>query len=493
MTHLGVPACSIEIPTPELRDVTSCLGAFTREHGVTPRVRLSHSNSRCLGQLEVFHQDRYSSVCSQSWGRSWDREEPVKLAKEICQQLSCGEALTLTAIPRFNHPWNQILCHGPLGFLNCTSTSAARCHPLSLICLDPPTVTPPPTSRPPTTTPEPTAPPRLHLTVGPGVLHCAGNVEFYQGSLGGTIIDEAQDLTQGLGDRICAALQCGSFLRRLPEARAAEGARSEHRPSPTQWKIQNASCASLEQCFRKTQPWEGGQALALICSDFQPKVQSRLVGGRDTCEGTVEVRQERHWAALCDSSPAKNAARWEEVCHNQQCGSVNTYGELDAGEKTSRGVFCLQEKLSQCHELQEKRSRCKRVFVTCQDVRPQGLGAGTVMSILLALLLLMLLLVMCGPLAYKKLVKKFRQKKQRQWIGPTGMNQSMSFHRNHTATVGSQVENPTASHVDNEYSQPPRNSHVSAYPALEGALHRVSAQPDNSSDSDYDLRGAQRL
>lgn len=29
--------------------------------------------------------------------------------------------------------------------------------------------------------------------------------------------------------------------------------------------------------------------------------------------------------------------------------------------------------------------------------------------------------------------------------------------------------------------------------ALEGALHRVSAQPDNSSDSDYDLHGAQRL
>lgn len=42
---------------------------------------------------------------------------------------------------------------------------------------------------------------------------------------------------------------------------------------------------------------------------------------------------------------------------------------------------------------------------------------------------------------------------------------SVSFHRNHTATVRrSQVENPIASHVENEYSQPPRNSQVSAYP-----------------------------
>lgn len=32
----------------------------------------------------------------------------------------------------------------------------------------------------------------------------------------------------------------------------------------------------------------------------------------------------------------------------------------------------------------------------------------------------------------------------------------------------SQVENPTASHVDNEYSQPPRNSHLSAYPGEGG-------------------------
>lgn len=39
----------------------------------------------------------------------------------------------------------------------------------------------------------------------------------------------------------------------------------------------------------------------------------------------------------------------------------------------------------------------------------------------------------------------------------------MSFHRNHTATVRSQVENTSVSHVENEYSQPPRNSHVSAY------------------------------
>jgi CBS domain containing-hemolysin-like protein len=41
-----------------------------------------------------------------------------------------------------------------------------------------------------------------------------------------------------------------------------------------------------------------------------------------------------------------------------------------------------------------------------QDPNPVGPAAGTVASIILALVLLAVLLVVCGPLAYKKLVKK---------------------------------------------------------------------------------------
>lgn len=264
------------------------------------------------------------------------------------------------------------------------------------------------------------------------------------------------------------------------------------RPLPIRWEAPNGSCVSLQQCFQKTTAQEGGQALTVICSDFQPKVQSRLVGGSSVCEGIAEVRQRSQWEALCDSSAARGRGRWEELCREQQCGDLISFHTVDA-DKTSPGFLCAQEKLSQCYHLQKKKHCNKRVFVTCQDPNPAGLAPGTVASIILTLVLLVVLLAMCGPLVYKKLVKKFRQKKQRQWIGPTGVNQNMSFHRSHTATVRSQVENPTASHVDNEYSQPPRNSHLSAYPALEGALHRSSTQPDNSSDSDYDLQVAQRL
>lgn len=90
------------------------------------------------------------------------------------------------------------------------------------------------------------------------------------------------------------------------------------------------------------------------------------MGGSGTCEGIVEVRQHTQWAALCHNAPAKGVARWEELCQEQQCGRVSSYHLLDTGRKTATGFFCDREKLSQCHELQEKKSNCKRVFVTCE-------------------------------------------------------------------------------------------------------------------------------
>ncbi|XP_023604566.1 T-cell surface glycoprotein CD5 [Myotis lucifugus] len=387
------------------------------------QVNLRGSSSQCQGQIEVLLDGRWHTVDSRSWGQSPGHQWHPSVASPLCQKMKCREALLFGPVPSFSSPRNHITCHGTLGsFSRCNASDARQGEPLSLICLEPLKTTPAPTRPLPTTTPEPAAPPRLRLVPGPGGLRCAGVVEFYSGRLGGTVGYEDQDSTEALGD---------------PHLR-----------------------------------------------DFQPQVQSRLVGGSSVCAGSVEVRQGqgRQWEALCHSPWAKSMARWAEVCREQQCGPANSYQVLEAGEKDTRGLVCFGEKLSQCHQLQERRAHCKRVFLTWQDPNPAGLGTRTVMSIILALVLLAVLLVTCGPLIYKKLVKKFC------------IICSVSFHRDHGTTVRrSQVENPTAAHLENEYSQPPRNSQLSAYPALEGALRRVSAQPDNSSDSDYDLHGAQRL
>lgn len=64
---------------------------------------------------------------------------------------------------------------------------------------------------------------------------------------------------------------------------------------------------------------------------------------------------------------------------------------------------------------------------------------------------------------------------------------SVSFHRSHTATVRSQVENPTASHVDNEYSQPPRNSHLSAYPGERRGVGRQGGREGVCESADLEV------
>ncbi|XP_043826876.1 T-cell surface glycoprotein CD5 [Dromiciops gliroides] len=358
---------------------------------------------------------------------------------------------------------------------------------LHVICQEPPPKAPPTTQRPPVTTAEPTGPLRFRLVEGKEQLRCAGVVEFYKGSAGGSICYNPSNWTKSLGDKICETLNCGAFLDHLDTAaeKTNPGNLKELKPLEILWEVRNPKNGFLGEVFQKQRGCAQNRTLSIICSDFQPKVKSRLRGGSSPCKGRVEVYFEGQWKGLCGTK-----RNWEEVCHAQHCGSLVSQVDMSA---TDRMLFCKRENLSHCYTFSQGHPSCKGVMIECQDPNASGPGAGTVMSIILTLILLAILLVVCGPVVYKKLEKKFRQKKQRQWIGPTGVNQNVSFHRNHTVTVRSQAENPRASNVENEYSQPPRHSRLSAYPALEGALNRSSNPPDNSSDSDYDLHGAQRL
>lgn len=118
--------------------------------------------------------------------------------------------------------------------------------------------------------PRPPAPPRLQLVPRHKGLRCTGVVEFYNGSRGGTILYKDKNKPLGLGNFICNALQCGSFLTHLSEPEAAGTAAPrelrDHRPLPALWETQNGSCASLQTCFQKRKPQEGDQALTVICS-----------------------------------------------------------------------------------------------------------------------------------------------------------------------------------------------------------------------------------
>ncbi|XP_038621268.1 T-cell surface glycoprotein CD5 [Tachyglossus aculeatus] len=466
------------------------------------RLRLSGSSSHCQGVLEVKIRGSWSNVCLGSWKQNTSQNhqhldfQNQDAWNGVCKELNCGEALIVWAaldFPGYEEQAQKILCHGQeLSFSNCsrqTSSSSCPKH-LTLVCLEPTPASPAPTSPQPTTQPKSTGSPGLWLLQGDH--HCSGTVIFYDGLTVGTISYNKNTWNKTLGNRICRTLDCGNYLDVLKDQEAKASL-------PMSWEIIDGSCPPLHTCFNKSSP-QDTPSLAVVCSNFQPEVKSRLTGGTSHCSGVMEVFHQSSWKTL---GKLQSDSVWTDVCQRQECGALVSKETLqDSSRKSREMIRCLKVNLSECYTFEDCPSACKGVTVTCLDPNPAPLGAGTVMSVILTLILMGILLVICGPPAYRKIVKKFRQKKQRQWIGPTRMNQNVSFHRNQTMTVRPQVENPGASTTENDYSrtprnsnllQPPRNSSLLAYPALEGALTQASNAPDNSSDSDYDLHGAQRL
>ncbi|NXO48895.1 CD5 protein, partial [Aramus guarauna] len=359
---------------------------------------------------------------------------------------------------------------------------------------EPVKTTPEPPPAPPATTTEPPGPPRLRLVDGDFV--CSGFVELHRQGLWGAVADSPA-ISPELTTRICQALDCGSAI--ADHGRAKPEWESH---LPVRWEVVEP-CEShlLLDCFNKTDAWQRKAPAFIICSGSQPQALRRLAAGPTPCEGDVEVFHEGRWWVLCDTSAHR--AKWgRQLCQELRCGNLTSSAEIR--DPPSMGVTCRVPTLHLCSASLEAPRTCSRTRVVCQDSKPQptGTAAGTIVSICLALLLFGILLLICGPPAYRRVMKRsslssssssVSKKKQRQWIGPTGLNQTVSFHRNSTVTPRPRAEGHRAQAGDNDYAQPPqKSSYLSPYPALEGAS-RASNPPDNSSDSDYDLHSAHRV
>ncbi|NXW59078.1 CD5 protein, partial [Eurystomus gularis] len=443
-------------------------------------LRLTGGGCRCAGMLEVKQKDQWSRVC---------RDSVSKVSKDyLCQQLGCGPQVTETLQLVF--PGTKELKTGMLRCLE-SAGSPARCrwvlanctgHAV-LACSEPVKTTPEPPPLPPATSPEPTGPTRLRLVDGDFI--CSGFVELHRQGLWGAVANSLAT-RPGLATRICQALHCGTAIH-------GHGKPKPGSHLPVRWEVVEPfeSCTLLD-CFNRTSARQGKEPAFIICSGSQPQALRRLAAGPTPCEGDIEVFHEGQWQVLCDDQQQR-AQRGRQLCQELRCGNLSSSTEIH--DPPSLGVTCRDPTLHLCSDSLGPPQTCSRTRVVCQDSKPHpaGTAAGTIVSICLGLLLLAILLLICGPPAYRRLMKRISKKKQRQWIGPTGLNQTVSFHRNSTAATRPRAEGQRVQGGDNDYAQPPqKSSYLSAYPALEGA-RRASNPPDNSSDSDYDLHSARRV
>ncbi|NXL11997.1 CD5 protein, partial [Mesembrinibis cayennensis] len=352
-----------------------------------------------------------------------------------------------------------------------------------LTCSEPVKTTPEPPPAAPITTPEPTGPARLRLVDGD--FGCSGFVELHKQGLWGAVASSLGTWPE-LATRVCQDLGCGTAI-------VGHGHVTPERGShlPVRWEVvEFCESRQLLDCFNRTSARRGKAPAFIVCSGSLPQALRRLAAGRTPCEGDVEVFHEGRWQVLCDNRAQR--ARWgKQLCQELRCGNLSSSTEVR--DPPSTGVTC--ELPASASAWAQGSGPVTPVLSPGQDSKPHptGMAAGTIVSICLALLLFGILLLICGPPAYRKLMKRISKKKQRQWIGPTGLNQTVSFHRNSTVALRPRAEGQRAQGADNDYAQPPqKSSYLSAYPALEGAW-RASNPPDNSSDSDYDLHSARRV
>ncbi|KAI7811111.1 T-cell surface glycoprotein CD5 [Triplophysa rosa] len=154
--------------------------------------------------------------------------------------------------------------------------------------------------------------------------------------------------------------------------------------------------------------------------------------------------------------------KWSsELCKDTRCGDFENFKVTSEDVK---GYFINSN-------MTVSKASCRGLHVICQDPLGKELAAYKAVTGILVFLILSVILLRFSRPTYKAIRKRFSQKRQNQWIGPT-QTQSVSYHR---GQAGSQANNNTVKRQ--------------SYPGLEKLTVNQSREPSSNRNSDYDSYG----
>ncbi|XP_053477882.1 T-cell surface glycoprotein CD5 [Ictalurus furcatus] len=163
---------------------------------------------------------------------------------------------------------------------------------------------------------------------------------------------------------------------------------------------------------------------------------------------------------LCSNNDKiTNTDLGNELCEERRCGEF-------LGFRNSYTIgYMIHENLTATSDI-----HCKRILLTCKDVDSKELVAYKVITGLLLTLIIAVLLCRFAQPTYIAVRKRFSQKRQNRWIGPT-QTQSVSYHRG-------QANYPNNNTMKRQ-----------SYPGLERLTVNPSREPSSNRNSDYDSYG----
>uniref|UniRef100_A0A452RT91 T-cell differentiation antigen CD6 n=1 Tax=Ursus americanus TaxID=9643 RepID=A0A452RT91_URSAM len=300
LTHRGCCWLVPGHPSPTPSDQSNTSYAERQQLGV----RLVNGSSHCGGTVEVWFGLSWEPACGAFWD-SWASEA-------VCRALGCGGAWEATppALPSLEPPpgpgagntseaTNATLTLAPA--VRCTSAEWQLCKVVEHVC-----------DRNETPAKVTCAENRAVRLVG-GSSRCAGRVEVLEYGQWGSVCDDTWDLEDS--HVVCRQLNCGWAVQALPGLHFTPGRGPIYRDQ--------VNCSGAESYLWDCPGLPGDgycghkEDAGVVCSEHQ---SWRLTGGRDSCEGQVEVQFRGVWSTVCNSE--WYAPEAHVLCRALGCGTM---------------------------------------------------------------------------------------------------------------------------------------------------------------------------